>query len=260
MANKNGVKVLNPPFHPNMLSIGPPSMNSKSLVRGRMVHSSNADDGNPLGKVRGRINFLYNPSSISVSHAVDPSLKYNNETAQQSSKEHLDHLGAVVGIGNVSIPLLFDRTYDLWDSSKAKTLQGRIGVYADVLAFYHFLGLTGASVKGATDLEKALAGPLGAVPDTQIWANMYPSNPMFPTFCYAYIGNRLKYYGQVIGLDVTYTHWTNKMVPMRCAVNVSMELLVDEAVQKQIKIDSTPYSTPNVDNSGTSDFYQGGLP
>jgi len=233
---KNGVLRLNPKFDARMLTIGSPSANTKKLHRGYFIHSATNGDGSPFGgTVRGRINFLYNPSSISVSHSVDATLAYTNETSADFSKSIGEHLGSVVGIGNVAIPLLFDRTYELWDSSQKQTLAGQLGVYADVLAFYHFLGLTGVRVNAASGVDQwldILVGGDGTT--TQIWANMYPSNPMFPTFCYAYIGNRLKYYGQITGLDVTYTHWNHQMVPMRCAVNVSMDLLVDDAAQSAI--------------------------
>ena len=45
---------------------------------------------------------------------------------------------------------------------------------------------------------------------------------------YLYLGQRntnLNYYGYISEWDVTYTHWTQWMVPMRCVIDISFTML-----------------------------------
>lgn len=207
MAKRNGVTVLNKPFHPKMLTVGAPSYRT-SRHRGWIVQSPE-EGASATGGSRLRVNFLYNPSQIVVSHSVATELTGLDRSTINEQYHGIDHMASTLGQGMITIPLLFDRTYEMWDSTWARKGPGRFGVYWDVLAFYHLTNLTGKSVKNSLDpgLSELLLGPMEL--DTEVWANRYPINPMYPTFVYAYIGagrSRLKYYGQIRDLEVNYTH------------------------------------------------------
>lgn len=236
MAKRTGVKVLNAPVHPSMKTIGSPSQNVKGLRRGWIIQAPNDYDGTSIG-TRFRINFLYNPSQIVVSHTVASELSNSPELWADEQLKNVDNVGSTLGQGSITLPLLFDRTYELWDRSWANKGPGQYGVYWDVVAFYHFTNLTNVSNRyGSTALADLLLEPMGL--GQEIWANMYPVNPMFPQLAYVYIGafgagTRLKYFGQITNLEINYTHWNYRMIPMRCTVSVTMELLADPNARKQ---------------------------
>lgn len=213
-------KRLNKPFDPRMLRIGVPGK-TNVLTRGHIRH---APDNVPCF---GRVGFLFNPSSITVQHTIDPTQVPDDVTGGKSASIG-ETLGPGVGIGNLSIPLLFDRTYEVWHR-KPNYEPSQYGVYHDVSAFYHLIGLTSPNQSGV--VEELVTGT------RTTWASTYPIATPRPTFVYAQIGvtgndakgisSGLKYYGQITGLDVTYTHWSADMIPMRCSVNVGLMLMTD---------------------------------
>lgn len=84
------------------------------------------------------VQFLYNPSSVSVSHAVstsdaalDPSMRSSLDDGQLTSAT-----GATV-----SFSLLFDRTYEVSDETNFGTRVGEKGVAVDVEALYALTGI-----------------------------------------------------------------------------------------------------------------------
>lgn len=226
--------LLNPPFDPRILNIGSHT-GAPRLTRGWLTHAPNDAQGAARTMI-GRINFLYNPPAIDVSHSISVDMLGGSNVTDPNNNTQT---GNVVGIGDISVQLLFDRTYEMWDSSKKNTNAGRFGMYADVLAFYHFVGMTGPIA--ATNASSGLWGfdyPISDV--TQFWATQYPIQPATPTPAYLYIGNRLKYYGAVSGLSVTYSHWSQDMVPMRGAVTLGMQLQADPNKSPQVKIGTAP--------------------
>lgn len=203
---------LNPPFDKRMLTIGPPSTGSKHLKRGRMVVAQ----GHRKGQA---VRFLYNPVEISVQHTIDP-----NGVLDPSKRQKVPHptkVGQLVNIGGVSIQLLYDRTYELWDRALAPSTAGRYGVYADVLAYYRCLGIVGSKT---TKSGGGKSPNNGTLDDTEF--DLFPVAPIDPTQTYwLYIGNTMRFYGTLTDFEITYTHWSNKMVPTRCAVSMSMQFM-----------------------------------
>lgn len=225
--------VLNPPFDHRMLQIGSPLVNRgpKSLRRGRFVHPPKSID--PAVKQRGQVNFLYNPTTIGVTHHVDPMLSSSgNSNSGVDFGELGMNLGTTLGIGNIRVPLLFDRTYEMY-SPKGDNAATVLGCYADVLAFYRFTGLVGSNFDREGDILGLTADIVGSIFSaaggniSAMFEMQYPQHPMFPTLAYVYISglySGLKYFGQITDVEVEYTHWTKDMIPVRCAVNVAMEL------------------------------------
>ena len=227
MKKNSGVgKYLNPPFDPRILTIGPPTLGSKKLRRGRIV---SADTNSTTGQKHG-VHFLYNPVAVSASHVVssdvinDPTYAAPTTTPQQS--------GQYVNIGSTSVDLLYDRTYELWDHSLRGGLAGRFGVYADVLAFYALLGITdeGAVATGGGRPGAHQMGITDTGPTVTSWQSLYPVNPISATNrVFLYIGDKMRFYGTIDSFSVTYSHWNHEMIPTRCQVSVSLQFQTDPA-------------------------------
>lgn len=232
----------NPPFHPNILNIGGanktinpknwdpynPAKSSSpgspyrpdrttSFNRGILISGPDVIDGLTNSDTY-IVNFLYNPSTIQESRGLDV-----DNNVLPSWKRNPDDPGSynVPLNTGVNFSLLFDRTYELWDSSYRNTLAGVFGVRADVEAFYNLMGINSfvsqskSAIAGKTDLPGLPSG----VADVVVQGPMQMV-PTYLSFGYNSSGS-LEYFGYISAFDVTYTHFTQKMVPVRCAVNVS---------------------------------------
>jgi hypothetical protein len=166
------------------------------------------------------VNFLYNPSVLNLSHAIDA----NVPDPQSMSK---DDQGLIMGPLNQSLnfTLLFDRTYETWDSSYQNDPQhqrGQLGVYVDIKALYDLVGITTSfDLQGAAPTSDK--GWRGAVTDK-------PSGPMRMVPTRAVFGlatGPLSFFGYIADLEVEYTHFTTNMVPNRATVGISMNLMID---------------------------------
>ena len=162
-----------------------------------------------------RLSFLYNPSQVAASYAL--------ASTQQVSAQLYPQAGDTSTIRlplnqQVTFSLLFDRTYELWDSSQKSTSAGTYGVMVDVWAMQQLVGMNSdpSQAKGGQGKSTSLG----------------TTNLMMTTFCWFYFGGResLKFFGSISAFDVTYTHWTQLMVPMRCAINVTVDLYPDDIV------------------------------
>lgn len=225
MAKKKGggITRLNPPFDARMATIGAPSRSK--LKRGFLIHAP--IPGTTNSGTKGRIDFLYNPTTITVQHSIDPA--QIGPDGQPKEMADVDQKGNMVGIGNVSFDLLYDRTFELWDGSKKNSLAGKLGVYADVLAFYHFIGLTSPVSKKELNTEGGLIGLITSIQNNNqsTFAAGYPIAPARPTLAYAYVGQNLKYHGQITNLSIQYTHWNRDMIPTRAAISFGLQLQAD---------------------------------
>lgn len=165
-----------------------------------------------------QVAFLYNPSQVSASYQLsDPS---TTQAAMLVPQPGDDSILRVPLNQNVTFSLLFDRTYELWDSSKKSTSAGTYGVMVDVWAMQQLVGMNadpGAALNTSTK-GKGQDSTLGS------------SGLMMTTFCDFYFGGRqsLQYFGSITAFDVTYTHWTQLMVPMRCAMNITVQLYPED--------------------------------
>jgi hypothetical protein len=95
----------------------------------------------------------------------------------------------------------------------------------DVLAFYRMLGIVQDAEIGVH--FQNTNGRVEAV-ENAVWENLHPTNALDRRPVYMKIGNKLKYFGWVSNLEITYTHFTRTLIPTRCAVNVSMIIDADE--------------------------------
>lgn len=201
---------------------------------------------------RYRVNFLYNPSDITVSHSVNLD---NNATAlPQELRSDFDQ-GQVLGVtgSSLSFSLLFDRTYECANPEIWNRPEAAMGCYADVVTIYGLVGISEPTLTpAATQIPYAPGqgpnnsgvgkGPL-APSTTTSNANaeqkygIMKLNPVFAVFCpvrtldssgFSTGVSMMRYYGYINSLSVQYTHWTQRMVPTRCVVSISMALLMTD--------------------------------
>lgn len=224
LKGKPGITVFsNPPFDPRILAVGGanravnPSLSQdfnsqgKSLHRGMLVTGAGVNK-NDTTNVQYRVNFLYNPSTISESRTLD----LNNQALPQIARKQDDPGQYATGMNAaVSFSLLFDRTYELHDSQYQGTIQGIYGVRSDVEAFFNLCGINQptpqTTLLGGTNNSYIIQGPM-KINDAMLY---FGTNSR----------GALSYYGYINELDITYTHFSAKMVPSRCAVDVTFVLL-----------------------------------
>lgn len=155
--------------------------------------------------------FLYNPSEVSATYALQPSA-----TAAQWFRNPSDTAQLRVPlVQSVNFTLLFDRTYAFWNGATGDMLL--YGVDTDVRAMRQFTGMfvNNDNQAQATGQQAGLSqGIMGRI----------------DSFLHFAAGRQgLSYFGYVDSWDVTYTHFSNNMVPMRCSLDVSFTLLPPKA-------------------------------
>uniref|UniRef100_A0AAU3I986 Uncharacterized protein n=1 Tax=Streptomyces sp. NBC_01393 TaxID=2903851 RepID=A0AAU3I986_9ACTN len=192
---------------------------NQNLTRGWVIQES------AVKGTRYRCNFLYNPSVVSVSHVIN-----TNVLADQNAIDPNDvsqKSGAILPLqSSVSFSLLFDRTYELWDSTHisgdTRYDVATMGVAYDVLALYKITGIASTvSIKSDGQADDH-------VTETSFSKGSFTkgaTGPMLWVPVYVVFGEHLDYYGVIQELDVQYTHWTTNMVPSRCQVSITMQLL-----------------------------------
>lgn len=210
----------------------------QGLLRGYIKQDrSNYSDKNAIYACA----FLYNPSTVEITHGIDGAAA--SLVNPQYARSPTDTGTYLVGLqATLSFSLLFDRTYEI--NSLAPTSTGNdstsnnlndliygpnctaivddprlIGVQADVNALYRVCGIsdpmtnqTWTDSNSNTHTGTTITGMMQQVP---AWAH----------FGAPYAKNSLSYFGFVSGLDIQYTHFSQAMTPMRCAVAVSFTLL-----------------------------------
>lgn len=220
----------NPPFHPNILNIPMRQVGVTNAPTDTVLGNSNdllyrgflATRVQPGSSTQYRVKFLYNPSTINENRSLD----LNSEVLPTYARNPDDPGQYATGLNaTVSFSLLFDRTYELWDSSYRFTDPGIYGVMVDVNAFYNMLNINQLN----TLSEPYRGGSIPVNPNqkyTTVVQGTMSAVPLDLYFGYRSAG-ALKYFGYISQFDVTYTHFSQKMVPMRCAINVGMVLMSD---------------------------------
>jgi hypothetical protein len=163
--------------------------------------------------------FQYNPSSFEASYELQNTTVNATQMYQITSGEAAL---TVPMMQQVEFTLLFDRTFDLWGSvgNEGSSALTALGVDADVLALKQYTGM----FMTASNAAAASASFSNAVPAV----GQLSQGLMQPMLGYLYFSSTPNYgsfyYGYVDSWDVTYTHFTQDMVPMRCSCDVSFTL------------------------------------
>jgi len=101
------------------------------------------------------------------------------------------------------------------------------GVNVDILAMKQLTG------QFLTSLAPSGSGAAGAPanPNANPGLSQQGVMCMIPTWVYFGAQTGLVYYGFISGFNVTVTHWTQFMIPMRAVIDVSFSLLIPSAAQ-----------------------------
>jgi hypothetical protein len=202
-----------------------------TLQRGYMVWDSTAL---PTGySSAAQVNFLFNPSTVTASYSLIPDTSVQAAMLFPTAYNSTDL--RVPLSQTVEWSLLFDRTFELWGAYAAGTnseIQQQIqvnsgtnnasavGVMVDINAMQQFTGMYANFYSGTSAAEQSASG-------STIASSLYNQQGiMMPIYSYVWFGsNTLFYYGYVSEWDVTITHWTQYMIPMRCVINVTFTML-----------------------------------
>ena len=206
--------VENPKFDPRILNLpmrqASGATKSSTLYRGALIGRENGRGG-----VKYKVNFLYNPSTITESRSID----LNNQVLPDYQRVPGDTGDYQTTLNTtVSFALLFDRTYEVWDSKYAYSDVGIFGCSVDTNAFYNLCGINQknkvTNARSGISSTMVVQGPMAAVP-----VDLY--------FGYGSPGG-LHYFGIITSLGVTYTHFSQQMVPIRCAVDIGFTVYADQ--------------------------------
>lgn len=211
---KGAKGVLNPSFDPRMRRIGSPLNNTSKIKRGYLLSGPNS------GKNQ-RINFLFNPSEITLSTTLDPNQVVNPE--QVPSDDVMQVYQTASGT-TLNVDLLYDRTYELLSPANAarQNLANQYGVYADVAAWLYFHNMIDTIPSGP---EKMASGAFALN-----WSKSLITQPMNLVDSYLYVGPHMVYYGFCSSLTVIYSHWSLTMIPMRCKISIGFSILPAQRV------------------------------
>ncbi|MFV0135489.1 hypothetical protein ACLGIH_20095 [Streptomyces sp. HMX87] len=172
------------------------------------------------------LNFLYNPSTVQVSHGIDAA----NQVMPAYTRSDQDSGTPLIAAGGtLSFSLLFDRSYEMSDPTKFNTVEGTYGVMADIHVLYNLVGInekqvvwnqgTESSAESSADADNVI----GVMQMRPVWCRFGQARTAMRDKLPAL--SRMEYFGYVSSLDITYTHFSQRMTPVRCAVSVSMQLM-----------------------------------
>lgn len=202
----------NPPFDPRILNIPFRQVSSagggskdSTLYRGAMITA-----GTTNGK-KYKVNFLYNPSTINESRSLDMNNQMLPDYARNPNDtgDYNTMLNTTIGFS-----LLFDRTYEMWDSKYQGTDVGTYGVSVDTNAFYNLTGI---------NIPQKVPGTHGGKSYTKVLQGPMTMTPVDLYFGYGSPGG-LHYFGIITSLNITYSHFSQQMVPVRCAIDIGFTL------------------------------------
>lgn len=201
-------RILNLPMR--QVSQGYGGTKDSTLYRGALVGRTTGREN-----VKYKVNFLYNPSTITETRSID----LNNGVFPDYQRVPGDTGDYQTTLNtSISFALLFDRTYEMWDSKYQNTDVGTFGCSVDTNAFFNLCGINQKQVvpgvRGGSSSNMVVQGPMAAVP-----VDLY--------FGFGSPGG-LHYFGIISSLGITYTHFSQQMVPVRCAVDIGFTAYMDK--------------------------------
>lgn len=237
--NLPSVQNSNLPFDPRITTyqpVGTPDRNGSvndrevDVLRGFIRTDPSKLDGLNR-KVQNRyLFFLYNPSTISTSYAVETSPAATAAVADAMSgsrQGEADILSAGLQ-QSLDFALLFDRTFEVMGGDKE-------GAWRDVRA--------ALSLVGVLDPVASSGGDIYSVTDALI------TGPMVMRACFFHFGNQkggLTYYGYPTSLSIEYTHFSKDMVPIRVGMRISAMMFPSNVnLFEPTSVTSGPNRAPN---------------
>lgn len=218
--NSMGNLIQNPPFDGRAGTRGAVDDQGRLLMlprsllrRGYMANRDPDSHGN-----RYLVNFQFNPTDFTHSMSANSEIPLGGFN-DGGSGQFGDILKAAPDSGqSLSFNLLFDRTYDAWvyDGSYAATQ----GVLTDIKTLYGLFGMYTSKQSGTyQDPSTVSLAPTGLMQPRYVWISFAPG---------------LAYFGVVQSCDVQVTHFTQRMVPVRAAVNLSIAIFPTDGTSNSL--------------------------
>jgi hypothetical protein len=217
-----GQVISNPPFDERVTTLtglqdvfyGP---KVSQLSRGCIIQDAG------LGRIQYSVRFLYNPPEVDVNHSTDAA---SAPVTPQNYRNPLDKGAWNIPLATtVSFNLYFDRTYELWsksgpvDPNDYTQGSGEAGVRVDVEALYRVVGI----------FQPTAVQPPTTSPNTtpsNLYSNGDPGPmPLTPVTVYFGGPRSLNYHGYISSIYLKWQTFSQLMVPYRCTVGVSMNLI-----------------------------------
>jgi hypothetical protein len=190
--------------------------------------------------------FLFNPGQIDVGYSIDEGqIDPSNLTAAA-----LKGAAILPGTTQLSFSLLFDRTYEVaYGPQKGLKDLRDVGCYEDIWALE---SVTRARLNFASTIKDAKTGGSIAVGPEQ--GNMY-ATPVYVIFgggdgsANTKAASGLGFVAYITSMQVSYALFSQRMVPMRCGVQLTCQQLVGQTFDKytrnsSVKTATTKKSTP----------------
>lgn len=227
MANSSA-PIEQPPFDPRIQTLKFPlgGADFGTLQRGYMVwDSTQLLTGYSSA---AKMNFLFNPSTVTATYSLIPDTSVQAAMMFPTAYDNTDL--RVPLSQTVEWSLLFDRTFELWGNYNSGTQSGVspgaadnnnpsvVGVMVDINAMQQFTGMYANFYSGVSAVQQSSGSSQGGLYNQQ--------GIMMPVYSYVWFGSAaLFFYGYVSEWDVTITHWTQYMVPMRCVINITFTMM-----------------------------------
>jgi hypothetical protein len=172
-----------------------------------------------VGTKRYGLRFLFHPSEVGLSHSIVQDMPVVQNMDPSIRNQGLRPLADMQS--GASWTLLFDRTYELWDSAYKGSFVGTYGAWVDIKAFYDMVGVTRRFTTTKTS-EGVWESSFGDT--TTDW---HPVGPMVPNPVDVEFGGPLKFYGFVSSGNIQILQWSASGVPMRATLAINLTLSPD---------------------------------
>lgn len=222
--------LVQPPFASQLAASKDRAMGqTPSLQHGYMIwDQSSGNLGYSGGSYNGRalFQFMYNPEQISAQFAVDAT---SAQAAMMYNAPGASDVLAMPLSQSVSWTLYFDRTFEVNYNSRNGAVNDPavIGVQTDVIQMMQFTGMLSNQAAGLSTIKTPTVNKGGVMMNIFSWVYFgQPNNNtgIDPSSTPA-LANQLGYYGFISSWDVTYTAFSQNMVPMRCSMDIAFNLL-----------------------------------
>jgi len=228
---RGDVYTTNPPFDPRIRGIFGVAKDDSFTDLGSTLFRGRIQSKEKVNGYYRQLNFLYNPSGLEWHGEVDTNVIGDSQVMDAGDVSTF----LMPMSQTISFSLLFDRTYETWVYDPSKEAS-RLGVLSDIKALYAMLGIMGDSTPftlGHNTTGKPMttesgdagkAAALAAVVDISKIEDPSPRSFMQYVQVIAMFGRDMTYHGVINTATVTYTHFTQRMIPNRCSVALVMQL------------------------------------
>lgn len=177
--------------------------------------------GGPYGG-RAVFNFMYNPQQVYAAFSIE------SNQAQAAMLYNAPGASSVLAIPlsqSVSWTLYFDRTFEVNYNRPNGSANDPaiIGVQSDVVQMMQFTGMLSKMASGVSKIKTPTVNKGGVMMNIFSW--VYFGQNVTQEATRQAQENRLGYYGFINSWDVTYTAFTQNMVPYRATMDISFQML-----------------------------------